>query len=335
MKVPTTGSFRICILVDTTTEEIDGLCNIKVDAYAHYFGGKINTWQVKCSIDNETSLYTWANEEGKGVIYYMKDENNNEAPYDFKNILFNGKYTFNYNINGVNYDGSVKYPSVCRNNIIGEFMSLKKIQLPNNVFNNTSEKSTCMNNVFSAGCYNNTLGDSCYNNRFGYNCYGNTLGNYSINNSLGNYSNNNRFGVSCYDNTLGNYNNGNVFGDNCYDNTLGESCTYNKMGTKCSLINMIGNCNHNIFSLDADGTNLRGYWRNITLEGGCSYNTLWNENAEVNQYCQNYYIHNGVVGTSTEKNKINITEIKSSYKIHVAKNSSGQIKQFCLADLIQ
>ena len=31
---------------------------------------------------------------GKGVIYYMKDENGCEAPYDFKSISFNGSGTF-------------------------------------------------------------------------------------------------------------------------------------------------------------------------------------------------------------------------------------------------
>ena len=30
----------------------------------------------------------------RGIIYYMQDEFGNEAPYDFKNILINSKYTF-------------------------------------------------------------------------------------------------------------------------------------------------------------------------------------------------------------------------------------------------
>ena len=35
-------------------------------------------------------------ENGKGVIYYMKDEWNNECPYDFKNIQFIRKLTDGY-----------------------------------------------------------------------------------------------------------------------------------------------------------------------------------------------------------------------------------------------
>jgi hypothetical protein len=32
--------------------------------------------------------------EGRGVIYYMKDEHGNECPYDFKNILILRSYTW-------------------------------------------------------------------------------------------------------------------------------------------------------------------------------------------------------------------------------------------------
>jgi hypothetical protein len=38
-------------------------------------------------LDNDSSRFAWADtENGEGVIYYMKDEFNNECPYDFKNI---------------------------------------------------------------------------------------------------------------------------------------------------------------------------------------------------------------------------------------------------------
>lgn len=46
-------------------------------------------WELKYSLDNNANRFWWADEEkGKGIIYYMKDENNNECPYDFKNIQF-------------------------------------------------------------------------------------------------------------------------------------------------------------------------------------------------------------------------------------------------------
>lgn len=47
----------------------------------------MNAWELKYCLDNDKELFDWATTEGKGVIYYMKDEFGNEAPYDFKNAL--------------------------------------------------------------------------------------------------------------------------------------------------------------------------------------------------------------------------------------------------------
>jgi hypothetical protein len=48
----------------------------------------MNAWELKYCLDNDKDLFDWAETEGKGVIYYLKDEFGNEAPYDFKNAMF-------------------------------------------------------------------------------------------------------------------------------------------------------------------------------------------------------------------------------------------------------
>lgn len=55
-----------------------------------YFANqKLDAWELKYDINNDTNKYTWADStNGKGVIYYMKDERNNESCFDFKNVLF-------------------------------------------------------------------------------------------------------------------------------------------------------------------------------------------------------------------------------------------------------
>ena len=60
------------------------------DTYDPYFNDcDINAWELKYCLDNDRARFAWADEKnGKGVIYYMKDEWGNEAPYDFKNIMF-------------------------------------------------------------------------------------------------------------------------------------------------------------------------------------------------------------------------------------------------------
>jgi hypothetical protein len=100
-------SYRIVDYVTTTSQEdtqsanhpfdliITAISNneLSEDATAclhegdtYFSGNKLNQWAIKYCLDNDTSRFAWASD--KGVIYYMKDEFNNEAWYDFKNIMF-------------------------------------------------------------------------------------------------------------------------------------------------------------------------------------------------------------------------------------------------------
>ncbi len=50
---------------------------------------ELDKWQVWYDINNDTTKYNWADaDNGKGVIYRLIDEHNNDCPYDFKNIQF-------------------------------------------------------------------------------------------------------------------------------------------------------------------------------------------------------------------------------------------------------
>lgn len=52
----------------------------------------LNAWELKYCLDNDKELFAWADTNGKGVVYYMKDEFGNEAPYDFKNVKYARRY---------------------------------------------------------------------------------------------------------------------------------------------------------------------------------------------------------------------------------------------------
>jgi hypothetical protein len=106
----------------------------------------------------------------------MKDDKGNEAPYDFKNILFDNFYTFSYTVDGVLYDGTVKYQ--CYNNrILPTHNQDGVIKLNKNVFKNISAASLCCFNTFGLDCEGNTFGDSCASNAFGNYCKNNIFGN--------------------------------------------------------------------------------------------------------------------------------------------------------------
>ena len=62
---------------------------IKHEGDTYFANSNLDAWEIKYDLDNDTTKYAWADEtNGRGVIFYMKDEWNNECPYDFKNIQF-------------------------------------------------------------------------------------------------------------------------------------------------------------------------------------------------------------------------------------------------------
>ncbi len=59
----------------------------------YFANAKLEAWELKYCLDNDTDHFAWADtQNGKGVIYDMKDEWNNHLPYDFKNIMFKRCY---------------------------------------------------------------------------------------------------------------------------------------------------------------------------------------------------------------------------------------------------
>lgn len=62
---------------------------IQHDGDTYFTNSDLSAWQLKYTIENDPTQYAWADAtNGKGVIYYMKDEFGNECRYDFKNIQY-------------------------------------------------------------------------------------------------------------------------------------------------------------------------------------------------------------------------------------------------------
>ena len=52
-------------------------------------GADLSAWRLKYTVDNDQHRFFWADPvHGKGVVFFMEDENNNVAPYDFKQLQF-------------------------------------------------------------------------------------------------------------------------------------------------------------------------------------------------------------------------------------------------------
>ncbi len=270
--------------------------------------------------------------EGFGVIYRMIDEQNNDIPYDFKNIQFvrkvtlgkldleNGTdefvFTFNSFDKNIGRSSDLSFNiSLCGHNTIKSSLT----GLNDIVFLSESTSIvSCNSNTFGHNCYSNTFGYGCYSNTFGYGCYSNTFGDNCSSNTFGDGCYSNTFGYGCYSNTFGDNCDSNTFGDSCDYITFGDTCYSNTFGYGCSS-NTFGNyCYSNTFGDNCSSN---------TFGDNCDYITFGESADALVSYVMYYTLANSV------KNKFLSVEGNRSYETKVAYNSIGELKMYCEADL--
>ena len=102
----------------------------------YFDNSNLDAWELKYDLDNDKSKYAWADQtNGKGVIYYMKDEFNNECSYDFKNVLFkryklknkSGLHLADHPLEDPNYEDSIKQAFINLQSILGSSMKSNNI----------------------------------------------------------------------------------------------------------------------------------------------------------------------------------------------------------------
>lgn len=249
---------------------------------------KLEAWELKYCLDNDTTRFKWADStNGKGVIYYMKDEWENEAPYDFKNIQFkrqltNGSldiingtntwcYTFNYwnsttsasedlvmyNLTSYTQYGQTDYIAPCIRNKLGRTVcnfqttpfTNYNIILSNIVFLCTEIiGDSCRDNYFENQCYNITFGSCCCCNTFKYNCRSITFGN------------------NCRFNNFSEQSNFITLGENSSEINVKENVSNISIANNCRYISIGADCRFIILS--------KNYTYNLTVGDGNQYITI-------------------------------------------------------------
>ena len=373
--------FDIIVIADSENKLNEEARAIQHAGDSYFANCDLNAWKIWYSLDNDTARFAWADStNGKGVIYRMIDEWNNDCPYDFKNIQFNGDwgywaYTFNW-IND-NSDNSCEDMSVAQyaypndeegyshtcSNVIKPCEDASSteygypLKLNNIVFLNTHSYYRghfcgCYSNTFDSNCYNNTFGNEnsfntlskgCYANSFRDYCQYNIFGNNCNNNSSGDKFTNNTFGNNCFANIFGDnyYNNSfgnncysNIFGNNCYSNTFGNSCYHNTFEDSCSYNTFGDDCQYIKFASSSSATTKYNYYQYNHFGDGCQYILFKGaEKASSSVQVQNYNFAQGLQGTSSTY--LTIDGVRSrTFETKVAKNSNGDLKIYCEADLI-
>ena len=303
--------FDIIVTADSADKLNENARACLHDDDTRFANSKLEAWKLKYCLDNDTTRFAWANSaNGKGVIYRMIDEFNNDVPYDFKNIQFKKGsvwyYTFANDLVGNSYGNKISVY------ISSNKATLNAITFDTSCYSNTFD-TNCYNNTFKYNCSSNTFGDGCYSNTFKYNCSSNTFGDGCSSNTFGiNFSSNtfkygcssNTFGPDCYSNTFGINCDSNTFGDACYGNTFGGYCHYNTFG---------GFCHYNTFG------------------NGCQYLQI----SDISSTSKRYIcVENGTRGLSSA-NRLDLYDssiLNKNYQVTFKKDADGRYVMTWLDD---
>ena len=122
------------ILRATSNNTLNENCRFMKSVNSYYFEDcALESWEGKYSLKNDHTRFEWADENGFGVIYYMKDNFGNEAHYDFKNIVFGDDKLFTFNPSDVARDGSMT--GEAKNNVINPYYDqYNRLNLNNVIF---------------------------------------------------------------------------------------------------------------------------------------------------------------------------------------------------------
>ena len=303
--------FDIIVLAtaaDTLSEEARAIVN---ENYAEYFAtANLAAWKVWYCLDNDTTRFQWADEaNGRGVIYRLVDEWQNDCPYDFKNVQFKRCLTGGSFVDDVVDDWDWKNTHYILSEDMGHFsnMAIKSTndyrwfftfsQADNADLDNLRDASltrlaleTEVGAYFNKACNCNTMrpyytsalvDDAAYvvqalNNIILSSFDGGDGGAIKI------YGN--TFDIDCYNTTLHDHCYCNTFGIGCCDvvgfklcqNRFGGGCNKNVFGNSCSN-NTFGNyCWNNTFGNDCDGNTFGNGCYSNTFGNSCDGNTFGN-----------------------------------------------------------
>ena len=291
----------------------------------YFANSKLNAWKLKYCLDNDTARFEWADTtNGKGVIYQMVDEFENDLPYDFKNIQFKRWGVAGYLVNESKWAQSVGV----LNSLISSTPSLRwglpvyesaqdavddngnqwwqgatssytlqdsamgqwKVDDEYDLFvvsNNSSKWFYTFSDFTSdsADVTDSSLSGRVYKNKFGFYRYSSKL-------ALGN---NVFIGTNFYSNTVGTNFNSNTVGNSFNSNTVGTNFNSNTVGTNFNSNTVGNNFNSNTVGTNFYSNTVGNFFNSNTVGNYFYSNTVGN------------YFYSNTVGNSFNSNTVGNT----------------------------
>lgn len=307
--------FDIIVTADSTNKLNEKARACLHDGDTYFKNSNLAAWQLWYSLDNDANRFAWADDDlGKGVIYRMIDEWNNDCPYDFKNIQFK-----RYKITSSN-----------SSSLVGSYLATKAIsdiglEIDNNdskmfytfsYLGELDEQSAYKGGVLEdASLIGNTLQSD---DSSPYGVHGNTIKYYfdfGIENSKPIQNLNNIVFLTymegtyygCHSNSF-DINNCNIsFGNNCSNNSFNadnesiifdEDCIYNSFYS-CTNTILGGGCLSNLFNEGCSG-NVFGSNCSYNYFGVSNYQNSFGNDCSNN--CFNCDCNNNVFGNNCSLN---------------------------------
>ncbi|MBR0161967.1 MAG: hypothetical protein IJQ02_11890 [Oscillospiraceae bacterium] len=262
----------------------------------------LGLWELKYCIDNDTGRFSWADaENGKGVVWYLKDEHRNEAYYDFKQIRqkkfkvtsssCSADLVGQWSPAGASIDGiwrdptqSAYFYTFCDPSTPDVDASVFSDEVYDNVIYPLSSGIllTMQNVTMGAGCHTNIIGHDCQKISLSNQCSNNQIGDASQNMILGPKAKDNSFGAEGYNIAIGGESQDNHLGEGCQaislnakGNTVGETVgwttikgNHNEIGSGCSSVNIESGSSDNVVGQGASSITVNGYRNRIG--NGCN-----------------------------------------------------------------
>jgi hypothetical protein len=355
--------FDIIVVADSVNKLNENARATQHEGDTYFANSKLEAWQLMYCLDNDTSRFAWADEvNGKGVIYRMIDEFNNDVPYDFKNIQFkrmllDGQYdedsgaeTWVYTFSCYDTDSkgvldATMVSGYLLNNSGNEttFTSENKIEvytlsgdgdydtevlglawLNEIVFIERFDVSQLgQEGIYREPTHSNSFGSNCFNMTFGTACAENSFGSGSTDNVFRDYCSNNTFGNSCGKNTFGNSCDSNTFGNSCTSNTFGNYCRSNTFGNTCRDNTFGDNCGNNTFGNNCQHNTFGSSCPFNAFGSDCKYLKISDNTGTQKRYTS---VDNGTVGASSV-NKFDLYDpaiLNKNYQVTFKKSASGK-----------
>ena len=341
---------------ESTLNENARACLHEDDDYYSAQGAQadLSAWELKYCIDNDTDRFAWADAtNGKGVVFWLKDDWGNECPYDFKQIQFK-RYKITACTKSPNLVDTYLAASEVSDDITADLTDFIWAYTFSGVFNESVIDTSVYNWVYSGRegtyhCYDNTIktsmnehgdirlnnivflvsGVPCSNNTFGNNCWSNTFGNGCQSNTFGNHCWSNTFGNGCQSNTFGNHCWSNTFGNSCGSNTFGNGCQSNTFGNDCGSNTFGNDCGSNTFGNGCQSSKFGDNCSNNTFGNNCWSNTFGNgcQSSKFGDNCWSNTFGNGCesnkFGNGCESNKFGNNCLYNTFGNHCWSNTFG------------